>query len=77
MKIDYVKKIEQCIAYIEDNLTHKVYIDDILENTHYSYPHFHRIFMDIVGEPITSYIRKRKLSCAAEELINTKTQLLI
>ena len=71
MKIDYVKKIEQSIAYIEDHLNQKVYIDEVLENTFYSYPHFHRIFMDIIGEPITSYIRKRKLSCAAEELIHT------
>lgn len=42
MKIDYIKTIEQCIAYIEDNLIHRVSIDDILENTDYSYPHFHR-----------------------------------
>jgi AraC family transcriptional regulator len=76
MKIDYVKKIEQCITYIEDNLTQKVYIDDVLENTYYSYPHFHRIFMDIVGEPMTTYIRKRKLSCAAEKLINTKKSIV-
>jgi AraC-like DNA-binding protein len=71
MKIDYIQKIELCIAYIEANLNHKVSIEDVLENTYYSYPHFHRIFMDIVGEPITSYIRKRKLSCTAEELIKT------
>ena len=76
MKIDYVKKIEQCIAYIEENLTQKVYINDVLENTYYSYPHFCRIFMDIVGEPITSYIRKRKLSRAAEELINTPKKIV-
>lgn len=76
MKVDYLKKIEQCIAYIENNLTHKVYIDDVLESTYYSYPHFHRIFMDFVGEPITTYIRKRKLSCAAEELINTKKSII-
>ncbi len=76
MNIDYVKRIEQCIAYIEDNLTKRVCIDDVLENTFYSYPHFHRIFMDFVGEPITSYIRKRKLSCAAEELINTQKEIV-
>jgi|GEM_PF-22633 len=71
MKINYLEKIEQCIAFIEKNLTKKVCIDDVLENIHYSYPHFHRIFMDIVGEPMTAYIRKRKLSRAAEELVNT------
>ena len=34
------------------------------------------IFMDIVGEPISAYIRKRKLSCAAKELINTNKTIL-
>ncbi len=76
MKIDYVKKIQQCITYIEENLNHKVSIDDVLENTYYSYPHFHRIFMDIVGEPITSYIRKRKLSRTAEELFHTQKSIV-
>jgi AraC family transcriptional regulator len=71
MKVDYVKKVLQCIAYIEENIKFKISIEDVLENTFYSYPHFHRIFIDLVGEPITSYIRKRRLSCAAEELINT------
>lgn len=43
MKIDYIQKIELCIAYIEANLNHKVSIEDVLENTYYSYPHFHRL----------------------------------
>ncbi|WMJ87445.1 helix-turn-helix domain-containing protein [Anaerocolumna sp. MB42-C2] len=76
MKTDYLVKVEQCIAYIEAHLTHKVSVEDVLVNTYYSYPHFHRIFMDIVGEPISSYIRKRKLSCAAEELINTQKKIV-
>lgn len=76
MKIDYVEKIKHCIAYIEANLTKKVYIEDVLKNTYYSYPHFHRLFIDIVGESITSYIRKRKLSCAAEELVKTDKPII-
>lgn len=54
MKVNYIEKIEQCIAYIENNLTNKVSIDDVLERTYYSYPHFYRIFVDVVGESITS-----------------------
>ncbi len=76
MKDDYINKIKQCIAYIEANLTQKLSIENVLENTYYSYPHFHRIFMNIVGEPITTYIRKRTLSCAAEELIKTQKSII-
>jgi len=76
MKTDYVKLVENCIAYIEKNLTRKVNIDDVLKNTYYSYPHFHRIFMDIVGEPMTAYIRKRRLSCAAKDLVNTEKPII-
>jgi AraC family transcriptional regulator len=76
MKINYADEINMCIAYIEANLTHKLSIEEVLQNTYYSYIHFHRIFMDIVGESISSYIRKRKLSCAAEELVNTQKPIV-
>ena len=76
MKIDYIEKIKQCITYLETNMTNKVSVEEVIENTYYSYPHFHRIFMDIVGETITSYIAKRKLSCAAEELITSEKPIV-
>ena len=76
MKNDYLQKIEQCIVYIEANLKQKILIEDVLEHTYYSYPHFYRIFMDIVGDPMTFYIRKRKLSCTAIELINTQKSIV-
>lgn len=76
MKIDYLEMVENCISYIETNLNNKISIEDVLEKTYYSYPHFHRIFMDIVGESITSYVRKRKLSSAAIELASGQKPII-
>lgn len=69
MKSNYIKMVGNCILFIESNLKNKVTVENVLRETYYSYPHFYRIFMDIVGESVTGYIRKRKLSCAAYDLI--------
>ncbi|WP_099205411.1 helix-turn-helix domain-containing protein [Scatolibacter rhodanostii] len=68
MKTNYIKIINDCIAYIEKNLKENITTEDILNKTYYSYPHFHRIFRDIIGESVSSYIRKRALSSAASDL---------
>lgn len=71
MKTDYTAMIERCVEFIEANLTKKVSIEQVLEKTYYSYPHFHRVFTDIVGVSLTTYIRNRRLSSAARELVLT------
>ncbi|MBE5967212.1 MAG: AraC family transcriptional regulator [Lachnospiraceae bacterium] len=76
MKDNYIKKINQSLVYIETNLKQKMLIDEVLENTYYSYPQFYRIFMQVVGESMSFYIRKRRLSCAAEELISTQKKII-
>lgn len=76
MKNNYIKMIGNCISFIENTLKDKVSVEDVLKETYYSYPHFSRIFMDIVGESVTGYIRKRKLSCAANDLILNKNSIV-
>lgn len=69
MKKNYINVVCSCVSFIEKNLKSKVAAEAVVNEAYYSYPHFYRIFMDIVGETITSYTRKRKLSCAANDLI--------
>lgn len=76
MKNNYIKIIVKCISFIENNLKNKVAVEDVLNEAYYSYPHFYRIFMNIVGESISGYIRKRKLSCAAYDLIADKKPIV-
>lgn len=76
MKNNYIEMVCSCISFIERNLKDGVAVEDVINKTYYSYPHFYRIFMDIVGEPITGYIGKRRLSCAATDLIIDKKSIV-
>lgn len=68
--MDYYSKIQKAIDYIEDNLKEKITIEDLAKISIFSVFHFHRIFHAVVGEPVMEYIRKRRLSNAAQELLD-------
>ena len=46
----------QVIRYIEDNLKHKLDLDNIAKSLHYSKFHLHRIFTKTTGLTIHDYI---------------------
>lgn len=74
--MDYMQIVENCISFIEGSLKHGVTVEAVLSQTHYSYPHFCKIFTDIVGDSVTGYIRKRKLSGAAQDLVTSKKTIV-
>lgn len=74
--MDYFKEIDGVIDYIERNIYGKISIEDIMKNVNCSMPHFYRIFYHVVGDTIMGYVRKRKLSCASMELINTSKSII-
>lgn len=71
-----LKRIENAINYIENNIKKNTELKKIAKHACFSYYHFHRIFSAITGDTIGSYIRRRRLSLAADELINTKKQII-
>lgn len=74
--MEYYHEIERVIKYIEDSLQSKFRVEDIINNIYCSLPHFYRVFYHITGDTVMSYVRKRKLSCAAMELINTDKSII-
>lgn len=69
--MDYIDLVIKCAEYLEQNMKKSISIEEVAESTCYSYPHFYRIFSDMVGDSVSGYIRKRRLSCAAEELVKS------
>lgn len=63
--------ISAIILWIENNIHNKLTINDIAQRSGYSKWHFQRIFKEVTGENIASYIRKKKLSYAARDLDET------
>lgn len=65
---NWTEGIQAAIAYIEDNLTEEVKIEDIAAKAYVSPFHFQRIFNVLCGFTVGEYIRNRRLSLAAQEL---------
>lgn len=64
-----LEKIEEVIDYIEKNITAELDCNMLAAKMNLSVYEFRRIFSFVVGCPISEYIRKRRLSVAACEIL--------
>ena len=69
--MDYNARIQATIDYIEENIDNPIDLSDLSKKAFCSVPHFYRIFSSVVGMSVMDYIRKRRLSIAAHELVST------
>lgn len=72
----YYDVLERAITYIEENLSNGVSVDDVAVNTGYSRYHLTRLFLAVLGESLGNYIIKRRMSIAANELLNTNKRVI-
>ncbi len=68
--------IQQGIDYIEKNLTTKIEFEKIAETACTSTFHFQRIFSILSGYTVGEYIRNRRLSEAANELLISDSKII-
>ncbi|MBI6530892.1 helix-turn-helix domain-containing protein [Proteus vulgaris] len=68
--------ITDIIYWIEENLEKDLKIENISQKSGYSKWHLQRMFKEQTGLTLASYIRARRLSCAAVELRLQRTSLL-
>lgn len=68
--------ISQAIDYIENHLTQPGTIEEAAAEIGYSRYHFSRIFLSMTGLTPASYLRKRRLSEAACELVSSSRRIL-
>ena len=68
-----IQKIETVIEKIESDITSEINYDMLASEMALSLYEFRRIFSFIVGCPLSEYVRKRRLSLAACELMTNKT----
>lgn len=74
--MDYYRDVEKAVLFIEQHLTNEIYVQDVAALVSYSYFHFQRIFQGTMGESIGHYIRTRRLTKAAQELLYTDKKIL-
>ncbi|TCT18254.1 AraC family transcriptional regulator [Melghiribacillus thermohalophilus] len=76
MSVDYFKRISSAIDFMETNIHEEISLESISRHVGLSPFHFHRIFHSILGETITEYVKKRRLSLAARDLFITNKRII-
>lgn len=74
--MDMVKRLNDAIAYIEPNLCGDVDIDKIAQIACVTKDSFMRFFSYMTGMSLSEYIRRRRLTLAADELRSSNMRVL-
>ena len=74
--MNWSQRMNLAIAYIEENLCQELRVEDVAKKAFCSKYHFHRMFFARFKISCAEYIRRRKLTLAAADLINTDLNVL-
>lgn len=71
-----IKLINRVVDYIEENLNREIVLDELADLTGMSKSHLHLRISEVTGEKLIDYIKKRRLTKAAFELLDTKRPVI-
>lgn len=74
--LSYLNEIQKAVDYIENNLRSDLTIAEVAHQVNFSAHHFHRIFKTFVGESLGDYIRRRRLTNAAQLLRDNNYRII-
>jgi len=74
--MNYFERMQSSIEFIEDNLTDEINLTEVAEVANCSLFHFHRLFQLYVGNSVKKYVRMRRLTAAARELVETRRRII-
>ena len=69
--MNYYEQIQKSIDFIERNLEESIDISMAANEAYMSQSNYYRLFFAMVGYSVKEYIRKRRISKAAQELRNS------
>lgn len=71
-----VQSLQKAIDYMETNLQNEVSIEAIAQQANVSPFHFQRMFMIMTDLSVGEYLRRRRLTMAAQQLLNTDCKII-
>lgn len=74
--MDFIKQLNESIGYIEENLTGEISHEVITKIAGCSIYNFQRMFSYIADKPLSEYIRNRRLTLAAFDLLNSTDRII-
>lgn len=74
--MNWIQSISRAIHYIENNLTSDISVDEVSSQAYTSSSHFQLIFHVVTGITIGKYIRNRRMSIAAQDLLQPNRKII-
>ncbi|HWT74853.1 MAG TPA: GyrI-like domain-containing protein [Mobilitalea sp.] len=74
--MDWIKQLNEAINYIEENLAYEISYETISNIAGCSVYNFQRMFSYIADRPLSDYIRSRRLTLAAFDLLNSSDRII-
>ena len=71
-----MQRFSKSIDFVEQQLFDEVSVHEIAAASHYSTYHFSRIFKALVGDTPKEYLRRRRLTVAAKQLLSEDISIL-
>ena len=71
-----IQLIQQAVCYMEEHICENISYTEVAKSVHMSSYNFHRMFPFIAGMTAKEYIRKRRLTLAAQELQTTDISVI-
>jgi AraC-like DNA-binding protein len=76
MDLDWLKRMNDAMDLIENRMEERINIEEIAKAADSSPFHFQRMFSMFTGITVAEYVRKRKLTLAAQELAITSSKVV-
>lgn len=74
--MNWIQCLSKALAYIEKHLTDDIDMDDLASQAYTSSSHFQLIFHLVMGMTVGEYIRNRRMSSAAQELLQPDSRII-
>lgn len=74
--MDSLKRMNEALGYIEDNLTNDIDLKEVGRIALCSEYHFQRMFSFLAGVTLSEYIRRRRLTLAAFEISRSNVRVI-
>ncbi|MCL2150938.1 MAG: AraC family transcriptional regulator [Coriobacteriia bacterium] len=73
--MNWVQLLSSAVSYIEEHLTDELKTDEIASRSFVSSSHFQLVFHLVMGLTVGEYIRNRRLSSAAQDLLQPGSRI--
>jgi AraC family transcriptional regulator len=74
--MSYIPNVMRAVGFMEQNLTSPISVSDVASEAAYSTFHFVRLFRALTGDTPGSYLRRRRLTEAAAELVCSRRRII-